>query len=216
MTHLILKTLPKGVNFYLAERDLELITYWRADSRVTKLLEGDFLSHPTETISSLAPFVVVSNLPYSAGTGIVVMLAEMPAQIPEMILMFQAEVAKRLYSPPSTPDRGSLSLYIQNEWDVEKLLVVKPGSFSPPPKVMSEVVRLKRRATPHIEIGTPEKRKAWNDLLKTGFKQRRKMLRGNFSGTAWQKAFEASGVDPTKRAESLNWDEWKAIWGQKF
>jgi 16S rRNA (adenine1518-N6/adenine1519-N6)-dimethyltransferase len=130
--------------------------------------------------------------------------------------MFQAEVAKRLYSGPSTPDRGSLTLFIQNEWEVEKLMVVKPTAFKPPPKVMSEVVRLTRRAQPMINVGTPEKLAAWNDLLKTACKQRRKMLKGNFNSTAWQNAFMQSGVDPTKRAESLTWEEWIQIWKQKF
>ena len=203
-------------SFFVAERDRDLIEYWKPEARITQLLEGDFLKQTEESLKALGPFVVVSNLPYSAGTAIVVMLSELKAQIPEMILMFQAEVAKRLYSKPSTPDRGSLSLYIQNEWDVERLFVVKPGAFRPPPRVMSEVVRLRRRETPHIGVETEVLRKAWNDLLKTSFKQRRKMLKGNLNGTVWQQALETSGVPPTLRAESLDWDHWKALWKARW
>ena len=212
ITRPLLQVLPIEIPFFLAERDRELIEFWEGESRVKTLLKGDFLNQSDEVLDALGPTVIVSNLPYSAGTAIVVRLAERSAQIPEMILMFQAEVAKRLYAKASTPDRGSLSLYIQNEWEVERLIIVKPDAFKPPPKVMSEVVRLKRRASPLIPFLNPDDRSRFNDLLKQGFKHRRKMLRGNFAGTRWQKAFEASGVTPTLRAESLEWEDWIKIW----
>jgi 16S rRNA (adenine1518-N6/adenine1519-N6)-dimethyltransferase len=212
ITRPLLERLPIEVPFHLAERDRELIDYWSGESRVNTFLKGDFLDQSDEALEALGPLVVVSNLPYSAGTAIVVRLGERPGQIPEMILMFQAEVAKRLYAGPSTPDRGSLSLYIQNEWDVERVCVVPPAAFAPPPKVMSEVVRLRRREQPRIDVGTPERKQAWNTLLKLAFQHRRKMIKGNFAGTRWQHALEKSGVDPTLRAEGLTWDDWIRLW----
>lgn len=212
ITRPIMEHLPVDIPFYLAERDRDLIEYWSPETRVKKILKGDFLDQSDEELLAIGPTVVVSNLPYSAGTAIVVKLAELKAQIPEMVLMFQAEVAKRLYAGPSTPDRGSLSLYIQNEWDVEKLITVKPSSFKPPPKVMSEVVVLKRRAKPRIAVDTPEARARFNHLLKTAFKHRRKMIKGNFAGTEWAEKLKQSGVDPTKRAESLEWADWVSLW----
>jgi 16S rRNA (adenine1518-N6/adenine1519-N6)-dimethyltransferase len=212
ITRPLLAALPIEKSFFVAERDRELIQFWKPESRITKLLEGDFMDHSDEVLQALGKFVVVSNLPYSAGTAIVVRLCEHRSQIPEMILMFQAEVAKRLYAEPSTPDRGSLSLYIQNEWDVKRFLVVKPDAFNPPPKVMSEVVTMKRRDVPHIALPDEATRKKWNDLLRSAFLHRRKMLRVNFNGTQWKAALEKSGVAPTLRAEALIWDDWKAIW----
>lgn len=207
------------LRFILAERDREFIEDWKHAGRVNQVLEGDFLAHSEEVLQSLGECVVVSNLPYSAATGIAVMLVEMSLgtrQFPEMILMFQAEVAKRLYAEPSTPDRGSLSLFVQNIFDVKKLISVKPDAFNPPPKVMSEVVTLRYRDEPMIKTDTAEKAKAWDDLLKTAFAHRRKMLRGNFNGSSWKTAFDQSGVEGTKRAESLTWDDWKAIWSKRF
>ena len=212
ITRPLLTRLPIEKTFYVAERDRVLIEFWKPESRITKLLEGDFLDHSEEMLQSLGKMVVVSNLPYSAGTAIVVKLCEMPTQIPEMVLMFQAEVAKRLYAEASTPDRGSLSLYIQNEWDVKRLLVVKPEAFDPPPKVMSEVVLLKRRKDPFIALPDQAARAKWNNLLKTSFQHRRKMLRVNFNGTQWKNALEKSGVEPTLRAEALAWKDWIALW----
>lgn len=212
ITRPLISNLPLEKNFFVAERDKVLIEFWKPESRITKLLEGDFLDQSDEVLKSLGKIVVVSNLPYSAGTAIVVKLCEQASQIPEMVLMFQAEVAKRLYAAPSTPDRGSLSLYIQNEWDVKRLLVVKPEAFTPPPKVMSEVVTLKRRAQPHVALPDEAARKKWNELLKTAFLHRRKMLRVNLGKSRWKDALEKSGVDPTLRAEALEWKDWEAIW----
>jgi 16S rRNA (adenine1518-N6/adenine1519-N6)-dimethyltransferase len=212
ITRPLMENVPKEIPFYIAERDREFIDYWKPETRFAKILEGDVLRQDENEFAAIGPMVVVSNLPYSAGTAIVVMLCEMKHQIPEMVLMFQAEVAKRLYSGPSTPDRGSLSLYIQNEWDIEKLITVKPAAFNPPPRVMSEVVRLKRREKSHIPVETVADRKRFNDLLKRAFQQRRKMLKGNFNGTLWQQSLERSGVDPTLRAEALEWKDWIALW----
>ncbi len=212
ITRPLLAQLPIEKKFFVAERDRELINFWKPETRITRLLEGDFLDHSEEVLQSLGKVVVVSNLPYSAGTAIVVKLCEHASQIPEMVLMFQAEVAKRLYAVSSTPDRGSLSLYIQNEWDVKRLLVVKPDAFNPPPRVMSEVVTLKRREAPFIELPNEAARKKWNDLLKSAFLHRRKMLRANLGHGHWKAAFEKSGVDPTLRAEALEWKDWMAIW----
>jgi len=212
ITRPLLERLPLAVPFHLAERDRELIEFWSGESRVGTFLKGDFLDHPDSSLEELGNVVVVSNLPYSAGTAIVVRLAGMAERIPEMVLMFQAEVAKRLYSGASTPDRGSLTLFIQNEWDVERLCEVPPAAFQPPPKVMSEVVILRRREQPRIPLKTEEDRKEWNALLRLAFAHRRKMLKGNVSGTPWQRALELSGVDPTLRAEALDWDEWVRLW----
>jgi 16S rRNA (adenine1518-N6/adenine1519-N6)-dimethyltransferase len=212
ITRPLLEELPLEVPFVLAERDRELIAYWEGESRVSRFLKGDFLDQSDQELLEIGPFVVVSNLPYSAGTAIVVRLAGMSERIPEMVLMFQAEVAKRLYAGASTPDRGSLSLYVQNEWDVERFLRVPPAAFRPPPKVMSEVVRLKRRATPHLLFSEPGDRDVFNDLLRQSFKHRRKMLKGNLSGTSWGPALSKSGVDPTLRAEQLEWADWERLW----
>lgn len=212
LTRPLLEALPIEVPFFLAERDRDLIEFWKGESRVRTLLAGDFVQQDPEALRALGPLVVVSNLPYSAGTAIVVKLAALTDLIPEMVLMFQAEVAGRLRAEPSTPDRGSLSLLIQNEWDVTRLLMVPPSAFRPAPRVNSEVVRLTRRAEPRIPFQDSGERSAFEDLLRKSFQHRRKMLKGNLAGTPWQKALEASGLDPTLRAEALDWSSWVRLW----
>lgn len=195
--------------FTLVEKDEALGRSWSVEQLLYKSVPlrvevGDFLEVETSQWLSHSPLTVVSNLPYSSGTAILQVLARRFDAIPVMVLMFQAEVAKRLRAEPSTKDRGSLSLWIQNRWDVEKLLTVPPEAFIPAPQVFSEVVILRRRAQARIDLA-PGDEILWEKFLKTSFSQRRKMLR---TVLPWKNALELSGVDGKKRAEELVWDEW--------
>lgn len=226
ITFPLLKSIKEGrikpAEFWIAEKDYEFIRDWNEQRLVGEpiqgILEGDFLETCTELFDRVSkmgkPLLVVSNLPYSAGTQILLALDEAKALIPAMVLMFQAEVSQKLYAKPSTSKRGSLSVYMQNHWDVSLLCKVPPRSFTPPPKVDSEVVCLERRHEPFVCLSDRETTATWNDLLRTAFKQRRKMLRGNFSSTKFEKAFVNSGVESSLRAEALDWPEWKKIWDQ--
>jgi 16S rRNA (adenine1518-N6/adenine1519-N6)-dimethyltransferase len=206
--------------FLLAERDPVLIDFWKSElskkpsqAPAISLLEGDFLEVPREAFLSQTPLGVASNLPYSAGTAIVVRLAREWEHIPFMVLMFQLEVAERLRAERSTKDWGSLSVWIQNRWNVERLVRVPPGAFSPPPEVQSEVVVLTRKSKPEVEIPPTAQAEAdWELLLKLCFAHRRKMLRAGLSGNARAKtALLKSGVAPTLRAEALDWSQWQAL-----
>ena len=130
-----------------------------------------------------------------------------------MVLMFQAEVAARLRAEAGEKARGSLSLWIQNQWDVKKLLFVPPRAFSPPPEVNSEVVTLTRREVPRIQGSTDSAlAPLWQSLLKVAFAHRRQMLRKVLkTSDLWRNALELSEVDGTKRAESLQWEEWDRL-----
>ncbi len=209
----ISKTSP---SLLLVEKDVKLASEWarRPQDSSFAIQCADFLELDETVWLKKRPLTVLSNLPYSAGTAILLKLAAHWAEIPVMVLMFQAEVAQRLRAEPETKAWGSLSIWIQNRWDVEKLYTVKPGAFAPPPEVESEVVCLTRRMTPRIEIpATPESEKLWESLLKACFAHRRKMLRAGLKGhSVFQNALEVSQVSGTKRAEALTWDEWSKLW----
>ena len=202
---------PLAEQFCIVERDRKIAQMWmeKLQASPTRLEVGDFLDVPREKWMIRTPLAVVSNLPYSAGTAILVKLAREFAHIPVMVLMFQAEVAKRLMAGPSESGRGSLSVWIQNVWDVKSLRHVPPRAFSPPPQVDSEVVILTRRDQPRIAVfQSPEHEKKWESLLKACFAHRRKMLRSTFP---WPEVLQASGVDPTLRAEALDWPQWESL-----
>src|SRR5690606_15344482 len=103
--------------------------------------------------------------------------------------------------------------WIQNRWDVVRVLHVPPGAFSPPPEVDSEVVLLTPRETPRI-AGSLENRELFERLLKAAFSSRRKMLRSVLAQDPKLKAaLDRSGVDPQLRAEALTWDAWSDLLG---
>ena len=196
---------PKVKRLVVCEKDRELSTYWKAEALGNPALAvepGDFLELPRERWMAEPSPGVVSNLPYSTGTAILDRLAR--EELPFMVLMFQAEVAQRLRASPSTKAWGSLSLWIQNRWDVTRLCAVPPGAFSPPPEVDSEVVVLRRRALPRVAVASEA---AWEGLLKACFAHRRKMLRSSLAPEL-RAALQAASIDGTKRAEALDWAEW--------
>lgn len=204
---------PAPGRFVLCEKDRELGERWQARAAELPWLEvevQDFLELDLNSLLAKPPIAVVSNLPYSVGTAILVRLARHAEEIPVMTLMFQAEVAQRVRAQPGSKSWGSLSVFIQNRFDVEKLLTVRPGAFVPPPEVDSEVVVLRRRERAHIDVRGFEG--LWDQLLKACFAHRRKMLRSSLpKGTLFRNALAVSGVDDTKRAEALEWADWDRL-----
>lgn len=202
------------VHYTVSEMDRKLANEWTTQLPV---LEGDFLDHASEKWlpEDGSKIVVVSNLPYSSGTAITVRLAEFTDRVPAMVLMFQAEVARRLRAEPSTKAWGSLSLWIQNRWDVSFVCAAPPRAFKPAPKVDSEVVLLRPRGTPRIAL-TQDHPELWQKLLTAAFQHRRKMLRGVFAPeTPERKALDRASLDGTKRAEALSWDEWNRWFSER-
>lgn len=212
-----LNSIPLSV--ILCEKDPKLASFWKTNLAINpivssvKIEEADFLDFPTENWLNNLPLAVVSNLPYSAATAILTRLARHADKIPVMILMFQAEVGRKLRPNGGSSHRGSLSVWLQNWWDIEKLYSVPAKDFTPPPKVDSEVLLLKARKSPRISlVNSMEREILFEKLLKVCFMHRRKMLRSGLPESGpWKKALSASGVDETKRPEALEWEEWNLL-----
>ncbi len=215
-------TFPVGKypRIILSEADRKIAAYW-AERRGSgfgrefslRVCEGDFMNLPEEIFLAKAPLAVVSNLPYSSGTAIAVRLLAHIGQVPFLLLMFQAEVARRFRAEPNSDDWGSLSIWTQNQWEVEKFAFVPPGAFNPPPKVDSEVVLFRPRKEPRIPLKTPAEYRLFDQLLKVAFAHRRKMLRSGLpSQGPWKEALERAGIDGTLRSEALDWNQWGKWW----
>ncbi|MEQ1624642.1 MAG: rRNA adenine dimethyltransferase family protein, partial [Sediminibacterium sp.] len=143
-------------------------------------------------------FTVVGNFPYNISTQIVFKVLEWKDQVPVMIGMFQKEVAQRIASKPNSKVYGIMSVLVQAFYEVEYLFDVPPESFNPPPKVMSGVIRLRRKET----VVPMKSEKALFALVKAAFNQRRKMLRNAVRGL-----FEPEFLENpifNKRAEQLS------------
>jgi dimethyladenosine transferase len=119
------------------------------------------------------PFVVVGNFPYNISTQILFKILDWKDQVQFVIGMFQKEVAQRIAAHEGNKVYGVTSVLVQAFFDVDYLFDVSEGSFVPPPKVKSGVIRMNPKPVP-LSI------KSWGDfklLVKTAFSQRRKTLR---------------------------------------
>jgi 16S rRNA (adenine1518-N6/adenine1519-N6)-dimethyltransferase len=157
-----------------------------------------------------APRMVIANLPYNVGTPLLVRwlrgVAEHgPAFASRFVLMFQKEVAERIWAAPGDDHYGRLAVLAQWLCQVRPGFDLPPGAFTPPPKVTSSIVVLSPRATPLFpaEFSKVEK------IVAAAFGQRRKMLRGalkSLGGDA-EAHLAVAGIDPTRRAETLSLEE---------
>jgi 16S rRNA (adenine1518-N6/adenine1519-N6)-dimethyltransferase len=119
------------------------------------------------------PFTVVGNFPYNISTQIVFKIIEWKGQVEGMVGMFQKEVAQRIAAKEGNKVYGVTSVLTQAYFDVEYLFEVSENAFNPPPKVKSAVIRL----LPRKDKVNFHSDKAFFNLVKTAFQQRRKTLR---------------------------------------
>ena len=184
-------------------------------------IEGDILAIDFDTLfgpkpGSTRPGInhqlervrVVGNLPYFITSDILLRLFKYRKYFETIVLMVQREVADRLVAEPGHSEYGLLSASAQLYASVEKLFTLPPGSFSPPPKVYSAIVRL--TIASRIEgLDVPEA--GFIEFLKKSFGQKRKTLWNNlkteYEPAALRAALEKSGVKPTVRAEALSLDK---------
>jgi len=182
-----------------------------ADGRLT-VIEGDALDQDLTEFGP-APRRIVANLPYNVATPLLIdWLAQCAAAedaFAEFVLMFQREVADRLTARPGEKAYGRLSVLAQWMTVAEKLFDLPAGAFTPPPKVASAVVRLTPRPNP---LGAERFR--WMErTTQAAFGQRRKMLRQALKTLAPDPlpALAAAGIDPTRRAETLDIPEFERL-----
>jgi 16S rRNA (adenine1518-N6/adenine1519-N6)-dimethyltransferase len=121
------------------------------------------------------PFCVVGNFPYNISTEILFKCLENRNQIPEIMGMFQKEVAVRIAEKPGTKEYGITSVLLQAFYDIHYCFTVDEHVFIPPPKVKSGVIRCTRNE--RESLGCDEK--LFFQVVKMAFNQRRKTLRNS-------------------------------------
>ena len=147
----------------------------------------------------------VANLPYYITTTIINKITE-ESKPEEMILMVQKEVAERFNAHPNTRDYGSISVFLQYNYDISKVVLVPKTCFYPVPKVDSMVIKFKSNNS-KIKALNEEK---FYKLIKDSFQFKRKNLRNNLKGYNQEKISEVLNKynkDLTSRAEELTVEE---------
>jgi len=195
----------KDVDLEVVELDRESVAFLNKHypELYGRVHESDFLQMPLDELFS-TPVAVIGNFPYNISSQILFKVLDYKDLVPEVVGMFQKEVAERITSDSGTRDRGILSVFIQAYYAVEYLFTVDENEFLPPPKVKSGVIRLVRNNIAEL----PCDEKFFRVLVKTGFNQRRKTLRNSIRGLA---GYHADLPFMDKRPEQLSVNQWVAL-----
>jgi 16S rRNA (adenine1518-N6/adenine1519-N6)-dimethyltransferase len=148
-------------------------------------------------LSEYGRAVIAGNLPYYITSPIIERTLSLGPLLKRAVFLVQREVADRLAAVHGSRDYGYLSVSVQSRCRVERLFVVKPAAFSPPPKVDSAVVRLTPLSAP-LAADVP----AFLRFVSLCFRQKRKMLRNNLSGSVAPELL-ATLPESSLRAEQL-------------
>ena len=172
LTDFILQKKTSG--FVALDVDEESVVYLKQHypKNAEQFLFGDFLNYDLNKIVK-GNFNVIGNFPYNISTQIMFRVLEYRNQVDYVVGMFQREVAKRIAEKPGSKEYGILSVLLQAYYNIEYLFTVNEGVFSPPPKVKSGVIRLKRNQTKQLTCNE----ELFFKVVKTAFNQRRKTLR---------------------------------------
>ena len=190
-----------------------------------EIIEGDILSIDFDTLfgpkpGSTRPGIeltpetvhVLGNIPYYITSDILFRLFEFRRYFHTIVLMLQREVAERVTAAPGGREYGLLSATAQLYARVEQLFTLHPGSFTPPPKVQSTVIRL--TIAPKLDkLRVPETE--FINFLKLSFAQKRKTLWNNlkpqYPEDLLREALDKAGVNPQLRAEALSLEKSAAL-----
>lgn len=159
-----------------------------------------------------AGYKVVANIPYYLTSNLIRVLSESKTPPERAALLVQKEVAERVAAEPG--DMSLLSVTAQWYWEVSLGRVVPAALFTPPPKVDSQILILKRRS--HAPVADINETSLFR-IVKAGFSQRRKTLLNSLgaglhlSREVVQDALASSGIDPSARAQTLSLEQWAGL-----
>ena len=163
-----------------------------------RIWQENFLKMDFDKIFS-QPFAIIGNFPYNISSQILFKILDEKDKVPEVIVMFQKEVAERIASAAGNKSYGILSVLLQAFYDIEYLFTVHENAFNPPPKVKSAVIRLKRNQVQHLDCDE----KIFKQIVKTAFNQRRKMLRNSLKNICFEEDFTKKRIFD-QRPETLS------------
>lgn len=205
-------TLPllRRVNeLHAVELDRDVIPLLQEKAAACEGNGGSLVIHPADALkfdfAALAgrigtPLRLAGNLPYNVSSPLLFHFLSFREVIADMHFMLQKEVVDRMAAPPGSKVYGRLTVMLAADCDVQPLFTIRPGAFSPPPKVDSAVVRLTVRSQPAFPL--PD-RALFARVVAAAFAQRRKTVRNSLRQLLDAEAIAACDVDPGARAETL-------------
>ena len=158
---------------------------------------------------------IVANLPYYITTPIIMKLLEEELDIESITVMIQKEVADRLIATPGEKLSGAITYSVYYYADSEKVMLVDNNSFIPEPEVQSEVINLKIRKEPVINL---QNKDLFFKIIKVSFMQRRKTLINSLVNggiikdkNVAKEIFDKLGFDLNIRGENLSIEDFSKL-----
>jgi 16S rRNA (adenine1518-N6/adenine1519-N6)-dimethyltransferase len=196
----------------LAENLRTEIARFNGNEKVANLtvLEGDVRAFDFSTLPE--GYKLVANIPYYLTSYLMRSLCDTENQPSVSAVLMQKEVAERIVAEKGKT--SLLSVIMQYSFECELGTIVEKEYFTPPPKVDSRVLIMRRRDAPLFDAD----RKQLIRLFKAGFSEKRKNLRNALSGGLSvskehsEILLDKAGIAFDRRAESLNWDEWQRLY----
>ena len=167
------------------------------------IIPDDFLKMRLDRLFAGGEFMLIGNYPYNISSQIFFKMLDYKEYIPYCSGMIQKEVGERLAAAPGTKAYGILTIFVQLWYDVEYLFTVHENVFSPPPKVKSAVVLMKRNGRTSLDCDEELFRK----IVKGTFNQRRKKMRNSIQQIVGKESPLLSDEILDKRPEQLSIDE---------
>lgn len=211
----------KVVAFEIDQRLLPILQDTLEDYNNIQIIHEDILEANVHEVmganfDTKQPVHIIANLPYYITTPILMKLLRDKLPVSSLTVMIQKEVAERMAANPNTKSYGSLTIAVQYYTQAEVMMSVPRSVFMPQPNVDSSVLHLVKRDVPPVYV---EDEAYFFALVQACFGQRRKTLRNNltryFEGAydkeSINQKLERIGIDGTRRAESLNMQEFATM-----
>lgn len=181
-----------------------------------ELIHADALDVVAERLPDWQADRLVSNLPYSVGSRILMDVFALPNPPASLTVTVQLEVAERMGAAEGTPERGLMSVWAQRRYEVQLVRTIAPTCFAPRPKVTSALVRLVRRSGTPAEDGGA----FFYALTRACFAYRRKQMATILARVAGELGLPGReavdvlaglGLDPRRRPETFDVATWESV-----
>ncbi|HWL25008.1 MAG TPA: 16S rRNA (adenine(1518)-N(6)/adenine(1519)-N(6))-dimethyltransferase RsmA [Ureibacillus sp.] len=218
LTEHLARAAKKVVSFEIDQRLLPVLEDTLSPYSNVKIIHSDILKANVKSVieeefQNVEDIMVVANLPYYVTTPILLKLLTENLPIRGLVVMMQKEVADRITAKPGTKEYGSLSIAIQYYGTAEVAMTVPKTVFMPQPNVDSAVIRILKHDQPPVIVKSEE---FFFEVTRASFAQRRKTILNNLQSGLQQgkekkqqiiEALEASGIEPSRRGETLSIQE---------
>jgi len=197
------------------ETDPDMVRVLRAELGTVENLEihhVDAMRFDLRAEASLRKIIVCGNLPYHLASQLMFKVIDARDRVQHAVFMIQKEMADRVVAKPATADYGALGVMIRTYVDVSTVIKVGAGSFVPPPKIDSTVIKMIPLAQPRAPIADEAH---YSKVVHAAFGQRRKTLRNalraQFDDGPVDAALAKTGIDGQRRGETLDIPEFAAL-----